>query len=100
MRLALLPMLQAETDRRAYVQEVEYQRLEALIMKDVPDFVPGESMYNNPKLDSVGGLLFCSFLSLGFLVVIGFGLIRWFVFVHDFPSPRFTHVRFLLFCGR
>jgi GRIM-19 protein len=53
LRLCLLPMLAGEEDRRRYLEELHFKRMEAAIMKDDPSFVPGESTYHNPKFDSV-----------------------------------------------
>ena len=45
-RMAIIPFLQAEDDER-YVKELkEYVAKEAYIMRDVPGWVPGQSVYN------------------------------------------------------
>lgn len=56
-RAAIIPYLQAEEDAR-YVARMEQKRKEeALIMKDVPDWQVGKSVYNNgkwmPKFDNM-----------------------------------------------
>ncbi|XP_006882321.1 PREDICTED: NADH dehydrogenase [ubiquinone] 1 alpha subcomplex subunit 13-like [Elephantulus edwardii] len=43
--IALLPLLQAEADRRVLQMLRENLEEEAIIMKDVPDWKVGESMY-------------------------------------------------------
>ena len=48
-RLALLPLLQAEQDRRVLRAMTAFEEEEALIMKDVPGWKVGESVYNTDK---------------------------------------------------
>jgi len=48
-RLALLPLLQAEQDRRVLRAMKAFEEEEAQIMKDVPDWKVGESVYNTEK---------------------------------------------------
>lgn len=48
-RLALLPLLQAESDRRVLRAMKAFEEEEALIMKDVPDWKVGESVYHTDK---------------------------------------------------
>lgn len=58
-RYAMIPVLQAEEDRWYVFRERELIKEEARIMKDVPGWVPGESVYHgnrwvprqNPMLD-------------------------------------------------
>ncbi|EDO40111.1 predicted protein [Nematostella vectensis] len=48
-RIALLPLLQAESDRRVLRGLKENEELEALIMKDVKGWNVGESVYHTNK---------------------------------------------------
>lgn len=45
VRYAMAPILQAESDRWFVAREMEIKQKEAEIMKDVPGFRPGESVY-------------------------------------------------------
>jgi len=51
-RIHLTPLLIAEADRDAYRREQAALSREKAIMKDVPGWVPGKSVYNNPKFKS------------------------------------------------
>ncbi|OIS98949.1 nadh dehydrogenase [ubiquinone] 1 alpha subcomplex subunit 13-b [Nicotiana attenuata] len=48
-RRAILPMLQAEEDERFVKEWKKYLEEEARIMKDVPGWKVGESVYNSGK---------------------------------------------------
>eukprot|EP00112_Aurelia_sp_Birch-Aquarium-sp1_P013929 Seg298.35 transcript_id=Seg298.35/GoldUCD/mRNA.D3Y31 product="NADH dehydrogenase" protein_id=Seg298.35/GoldUCD/D3Y31 len=48
-RIALLPVLQAEHDRKILRQLKENYEQEAFIMKDVPGWQVGESVYHNKR---------------------------------------------------
>ncbi|XP_031565305.1 NADH dehydrogenase [ubiquinone] 1 alpha subcomplex subunit 13-like [Actinia tenebrosa] len=48
-RISLLPVLQAESDRRVLQALKENEEEEAQIMKDVKDWSVGESVYNTNK---------------------------------------------------
>nr|AAG44670.1 CDA016 [Homo sapiens] len=48
-RIALLPLLQAETDRRTLQMLRENLEEEAIIMKDVPDWKVGESVFHTTR---------------------------------------------------
>uniref|UniRef100_A0A2K5RTF1 NADH dehydrogenase [ubiquinone] 1 alpha subcomplex subunit 13 n=1 Tax=Cebus imitator TaxID=2715852 RepID=A0A2K5RTF1_CEBIM len=48
-RIALMPLFQAETDRRILHMLRENLEEEAIIMKDVPDWKVGESVFNTPR---------------------------------------------------
>uniref|UniRef100_A0A2K6KHZ8 NADH dehydrogenase [ubiquinone] 1 alpha subcomplex subunit 13 n=1 Tax=Rhinopithecus bieti TaxID=61621 RepID=A0A2K6KHZ8_RHIBE len=48
-RIALMPLLQAETDRRTLQMLRENLEEEAVIMKDVPDWKVGESVFNTTR---------------------------------------------------
>jgi NADH dehydrogenase (ubiquinone) 1 alpha subcomplex subunit 13 len=45
LRYMMAPVLQAESDRWYVAREMEIRQQEAEIMKDVPGFKPGESVY-------------------------------------------------------
>jgi len=51
-RIHLTPLLIAEADRDAYRREQAALAREKAIMKDVPGWEPGKSVYNNPKYKS------------------------------------------------
>eukprot|EP01117_Protostelium_nocturnum_P020542 TRINITY_DN9295_c0_g1_i1.p1 TRINITY_DN9295_c0_g1~~TRINITY_DN9295_c0_g1_i1.p1 ORF type:complete len:122 (-),score=28.88 TRINITY_DN9295_c0_g1_i1:117-482(-) len=46
MQLALVPLLQAETDRKFVRRQKELYKWEAEVMKDVPGWVVGEPVYH------------------------------------------------------
>ncbi|KAK3029544.1 hypothetical protein RJ639_038503, partial [Escallonia herrerae] len=48
-RVAILPLLQAEEDERFVVEWKKYLEEEARIMKDVPGWKVGESVYNSGR---------------------------------------------------
>jgi len=48
-RIGILPLLQAEHDRKCLKALKENEEMEALIMKDVPGWTVGESVYNTEK---------------------------------------------------
>ncbi|XP_012596880.1 NADH dehydrogenase [ubiquinone] 1 alpha subcomplex subunit 13 [Microcebus murinus] len=48
-RIALLPLLQAESDRRVLQMLRENLEEEAIIMKDVPDWKVGESVFHTTR---------------------------------------------------
>ncbi|XP_003942363.1 NADH dehydrogenase [ubiquinone] 1 alpha subcomplex subunit 13 [Saimiri boliviensis] len=48
-RIALMPLLQAETDRRVLHMLRENLEEEAIIMKDVPGWKVGESVFNTTR---------------------------------------------------
>merc|ERR1719374_290241 len=48
-RIALLPLLQAESDRRTLRMMRENLEEEAIIMKDVPGWKVGESVFNTER---------------------------------------------------
>ncbi|KAF4601918.1 hypothetical protein EYR40_005119 [Pleurotus pulmonarius] len=51
-RIHLVPLLMAEGDRDAYRRQQAALAREKEIMKDVKGWVPGSSVYNNPKYHS------------------------------------------------
>ena len=48
-RKAIAPVLQAEEDRRYAVAAQEARKAEAMVMKNVPGWVPGQSQYNGGR---------------------------------------------------
>ncbi|KAF8969415.1 GRIM-19 [Flammula alnicola] len=48
-RIHLIPLLMAEGDRDAYRRQEAMNAREREIMKDVPGWEAGKSVYNNPK---------------------------------------------------
>ncbi|KAF9057919.1 GRIM-19 [Panaeolus papilionaceus] len=51
-RIHLVPMLMAEGDRKAYAAQQAGLQLEKEIMKDVPGWEVGKSVYNQPKFET------------------------------------------------
>ncbi|KAJ7129356.1 GRIM-19 [Mycena epipterygia] len=54
-RIHLVPLLMAEGDRAAYQLTQRGIAVEAEIMKDVKDWTPGRSVYNNPRYHTSEG---------------------------------------------
>ncbi|KAJ6539667.1 GRIM-19 [Mycena capillaripes] len=51
-RIHLVPLLLAEGDRESFHQKLRATAIEAEIMKDVKGWVPGKTVYNNPRFRS------------------------------------------------